>query len=65
MNAASIFGRTVPAFLAPRYGVYNMAIPFTACMGILMYSILGIVNAGGLVVFAIIYGFFSGGGSFE
>jgi hypothetical protein len=65
MSAASIFGRILPTFLARRFGVFNMGILFVECMGILIYAMLGISNAGGLVVFSVIYGFFSGGGMID
>ncbi|KAF9460405.1 MFS general substrate transporter [Collybia nuda] len=62
MNASSILGRIIPATLAPRVGVINLAIICTLCMSILMFSLRAVTNTNGLIAFSAIYGFFSGGG---
>ncbi|KAF9001669.1 major facilitator superfamily domain-containing protein [Cyathus striatus] len=61
LNAGSIFGRLLPNFLADKFGVMNLLIPCAAAMGILIFSLFGATNPGGVVVFSILYGFFSGG----
>ncbi|KAL0958740.1 hypothetical protein HGRIS_014066 [Hohenbuehelia grisea] len=61
MNAASVFGRTLPNFLADKYGPFNVMIPSTVISGGLVYAMFGASSQAGLVTFAIFYGFFSGG----
>jgi MFS family permease len=60
LNAASIFGRVLPNFVADKIGSYNMLIPMSTATGILIYAWLAVHDAAGLIVFAILYGFFSG-----
>lgn len=60
LNAASIFGRVLPNFVADKIGPYNMIIPFSFATGIMIFGWLGVTTPAGLVVFAILYGFFSG-----
>jgi len=61
MNAASIFGRTVPNFLADRYGPLNIIIPSSIISANLVFAMLGATSVGGAVAFGLFYGFFSGG----
>lgn len=61
MNASSVFGRTVPNFLADKYGPFNLIIPSTFISGGLVFGMFGTSNAAGAIVFSILYGFFSGG----
>jgi len=60
VNAASIFGRILPNFVADKIGPYNMIIPFSFCSGVLIFGWLGVNSRAGLIVFALLYGFFSG-----
>jgi len=60
LNAGSVFGRILPNFLADKFGVINLLIPCASAMGILIFALFGATNAGGVVVFALLYGFFSG-----
>lgn len=60
MNAGSIFGRILPNFVADKTGTFNMLTPCTAIAGVLCLCWIGIHNAPGLIVFAVLYGFFSG-----
>lgn len=62
MNAASIFGRIIPAIFAPKLGVFNLLIVLTVCESALLYSIVAVESGGAMIAFAIIYGFISGGG---
>ena len=61
LNAASIPGRILPAFIAGTVGPLNMLLPAATITGILSLCWIGIHNTAGLVVFSILYGFFSGG----
>ncbi|CAE6526141.1 unnamed protein product, partial [Rhizoctonia solani] len=60
LNAASIFGRTIPNFVADKFGPFNLLIPCSAISGALIFAMFGIKSAGALIVFSILYGFFSG-----
>ncbi|KIM75300.1 hypothetical protein PILCRDRAFT_680559 [Piloderma croceum F 1598] len=60
-NGASILGRTIPNFLADRYGVINTITVMSFATGALVFAMLGIDSVGGVVAFAILYGFCSGG----
>ncbi|KAH5054810.1 hypothetical protein HBI26_132470 [Parastagonospora nodorum] len=62
LNAASIFGRGLPGPVADRIGRFNVMV---VCSAICTASIFGLwfglgSSVAGLVVFAIVYGFFSG-----
>ena len=61
-NGASTFGRTIPNLLADKLGVLNVFIVVTFGAGILLFALFGINSVGGVTIFAILYGFFSGGG---
>ena len=60
LNAGSAFGRIIPNFLADKTGCLNMLIPTSLVASLLAYAWIGIRNVPGLIVFAILYGFFSG-----
>jgi MFS family permease len=61
LNAASVPGRIVPNFLADYAGPLNILMPCSLITGILAICWIGIKNLPGVIVFAILYGFFSGG----
>jgi MFS family permease len=61
MNAASVFGRTVPNFLADLYGPLNVMIVSSLLSAGLIFALFGATTVGGAIAFAICYGFFSGG----
>jgi len=61
MNAASIFGRTLPNVLADMWGPLNVVVPFTFIAGGLVWAMYGATDIAGVIVFGIFYGFFSGG----
>lgn len=61
LNVGSVFGRIIPNYLADKLGSVNTAIACAAVSAILAYGWLGIHNLAGLVVFALLYGLFSGG----
>lgn len=61
LNVGSVFGRIIPNAAAQRYGSLNM---MTVCAGgsaVLAFGWFGTKNLGGLTVFALLYGAFSGG----
>lgn len=60
LNAGSFFGRILPNFVADKTGVFNILIPSSLIAAFLGYMWIDIRNTAGLVVFAAIYGFFSG-----
>ncbi|KAK1987538.1 major facilitator superfamily transporter [Colletotrichum cereale] len=61
LSAGSIPGRVIPNYLADKVGALYMHISVAAGSAVLMFAWLGIRNMAGLVVFAILYGLFSGG----
>ena len=60
LNASSFFGRIIPNFIADKVGPLNVVIPCTLATCILGFGWVGIHSTGGLIVFCILYGFFSG-----
>ncbi|KAJ6562335.1 major facilitator superfamily domain-containing protein, partial [Mycena capillaripes] len=60
MNGGSVGGRLLPNFVADRVGPYNMLIPCLAISSALTFSIFGLKTCAGIVVFAALYGFWSG-----
>lgn len=61
LNVGSVFGRLIPNYLADRVGSVNMCLLCAVASAVLSYGWLGVHNLGGLVVFALLYGGFSGG----
>ncbi|KAJ7496787.1 MFS general substrate transporter [Mycena latifolia] len=60
LNAAALPGRLLPNILADRIGPYNVFIPCTAACSVLIFSMLAIQTPAGIIVFAVLFGFFSG-----
>ena len=60
LNFASAVGRVVPTFLVPRFGVYNIMIPCVIICGCLVFCVLALKTIASTIVFAILYGFFTG-----
>ncbi|KAL2202782.1 MFS general substrate transporter [Sarocladium strictum] len=61
LNGASVFGRIIPGLLADKLGApLGLMVVNCAVAGILAFVAIAIHNLGGLVVFAILYGFVSG-----
>ncbi|OTB03782.1 hypothetical protein M426DRAFT_321497 [Hypoxylon sp. CI-4A] len=61
INAASVFGRILPAHLGDVYGVFNVCILFTLFSGVISLAIwLPAASSAALVVFVVLYGFSSG-----
>ncbi|AEO70543.1 0fb4a227-d073-40eb-942d-a672357b41f8 [Thermothielavioides terrestris] len=61
LNAGSIVGRIVPNALADRWGSLNMMLACTFASAVLVFGWLGIRNLAGSIVYALLYGAFSGG----
>jgi MFS family permease len=61
LNAASIAGRILPNFVTDKAGPLNILIPAALISGLLGVVWIGIKNLPGMIIFAILYGFFSGG----
>lgn len=59
-NAASIFGRIAPNAVSDRIGVFNTFVPMALILSITVFCMLGVTNTAGMVVEAIVTGFFSG-----
>lgn len=62
LNAASCFGRVVPGYLADRYGHYNILTISTLLSGVVGFAWTAAVSLGGLIAWALAYGFVSGVG---
>ncbi|KAF5384260.1 hypothetical protein D9615_003435 [Tricholomella constricta] len=60
LNGASVLGRVFPTMLVPRLGILNTVIPSIFTAAILVFCTLAVHDAAGTIVFAILYGFFSG-----
>ncbi|TFK28333.1 MFS general substrate transporter [Coprinopsis marcescibilis] len=60
LNGASAFGRVIPNLFVYRFGAFNIVIPCVFVAAILVFCTLKVDNAAGTMVFAILYGFFSG-----
>ncbi|KAI0595540.1 major facilitator superfamily domain-containing protein [Biscogniauxia sp. FL1348] len=61
LNAGSIVGRLLPNFIADHLGSLTMLIATTFGASVMAFGWLGVDDLGGLVVFALLYGFFNGG----
>lgn len=60
LNGASAFGRIIPGILADRLGALETMITCTVAAAVFAYVEIAIDSLGGLIVFAIFYGFLSG-----
>ncbi|KAI0310455.1 major facilitator superfamily domain-containing protein [Amylostereum chailletii] len=60
MNASSIPGRVFAMYFADKFGVLNMAVPSALACSVMTLALLGVSSTGGVLAFAILYGFFSG-----
>lgn len=60
MNGASVFGRIFPGLLADKLGPLEVLTGCGLIAAIIAYSWMAVDSLGGLVVFCIFYGFFSG-----
>jgi len=60
LNGASVFGRTIPNFIADKYGPFNLIISCTVISAGLVWVFLACTSKAGIICIAIFYGFFSG-----
>ncbi|EED12119.1 monocarboxylate transporter, putative [Talaromyces stipitatus ATCC 10500] len=60
LNAASCFGRTIPNAMADKMGPFNLITPCCIMIGVLMLCLVAVTTEGGLIVIALLSGFFSG-----
>jgi len=60
LNAGSVIGRTIPNYLADRWGRFNVIIPCTTISAGLMFAMFGATSTVGMVFFSVLYGLFSG-----
>jgi MFS family permease len=59
-NAGSVLGRIAPNALSDRIGVFNTMAPITMLLGVTVLCMLGVHNEAGMIIEAIVTGFFSG-----
>ena len=59
LNAGAALGRLGPNYLADTSGPLNFYIPFIFASGLLAFCWMAVHSSAGLIVFAIVYGFFS------
>ncbi|CAD0113981.1 unnamed protein product [Aureobasidium uvarum] len=60
LNAASVFGRTLPNALSDKTGSFNIILPGAAVCSILIFCMIAVDGLGSIVTLAILFGFFSG-----
>jgi len=60
LNAGSAFGRTIPNLGADLFGQFNVLVPVAFINAVLVFAMFGVTSTGAVVVFSILYGFFSG-----
>lgn len=59
LNAGSFLGRLIPNWIAGHYGLINVQIIFGIISGVLAFALLAIKTTGGVIAFAVVYGFVS------
>nr|POE60624.1 aspyridones efflux protein apdf [Quercus suber] len=60
LNAASVFGRTLPNILSDKIGPLNVITPGSIVVGIVLLCNLAVNSTGGIIVTVLFFGFFSG-----
>ncbi|KAI0319669.1 major facilitator superfamily domain-containing protein [Amylostereum chailletii] len=60
LNVSSIPGRIIPNVFSHELGVFNMLLASSFGSAVVILSLLGIKSIGGIIVYAILSGFFSG-----
>ncbi|TFY83088.1 hypothetical protein EWM64_g921 [Hericium alpestre] len=61
VNASSIPGRIAPHIAIKKFGVWNALIIFGFSSAALIFALFGVHTVAGVLVFSILWGFFSGG----
>lgn len=60
LNAASIFGRTIPNAISDKTGAFNLLGPGAVIVSVIIFGMLGAESVASVVILAILFGFFSG-----
>ena len=60
ITTGSVFGRIFPNFFANQVGPFNIIFSCTIVCGALMFALVNLSSLAGMVVVALLYGFFSG-----
>lgn len=60
LNAASVFGRTLPNWLSDKTGAMNIMTPSAFIVSILVFCFLSVHTVAGIIINTIFIGFFSG-----
>ena len=60
-----MLGRLLPNFFADKFGPYNMLLPCLYISAALAFAWFGILNFAGIIVFGLLYGFWSGSCEFK
>ena len=60
-----MLGRLLPNFFADKFGPYNMLLPCLYISAVLAFAWFGISNFVGIIIFGLLYGFWSGSCEFE
>lgn len=60
LNAGSVFGRTVPNAISDKTGTLNLIGPGAVVCSILCFCLIAVNSVAGIVVIAVLFGFFSG-----
>jgi len=60
LNAASVFGRIIPNFVADKVGPLNIIIPCALISGLLTFCLIPLTSKGGIIILTLLFGFFSG-----
>ncbi|SCV70505.1 BQ2448_1899 [Microbotryum intermedium] len=60
LNAASVFGRTIPNAIADRIGPFKVLLPTVTLSGACVFIMFAANSSAGATVFALLYGFLSG-----
>ncbi|KAG7451286.1 MFS general substrate transporter [Guyanagaster necrorhizus] len=60
LNGAGAFGRVMPTIVVDRIGVFNSIVPCAIACGVLVFVWVAITSPASVMVFAVLYGFFSG-----
>ncbi|KAL1679566.1 major facilitator superfamily domain-containing protein [Schizophyllum commune] len=60
LSFASIFGRILPGWMADRWGAAEVFVPSLGVVGLISFAMFGCGHPAGLVIFALIFGYFFG-----
>lgn len=60
LNAASVFGRTIPNAISDTTGTFNLIGPGALIVSVIIFGMLGAKSLASVVILTILFGFFSG-----